>query len=45
MAFHQADKVLKNGDLVKVDICASWHGYCADMARAFFVGNVSQKST
>lgn len=33
-------KSLKAGDLVKVDICASWKGYCADMARAFFVGGV-----
>src|SRR5690606_34530171 len=21
--------VLKNGDLVKIDVCASWNGYCA----------------
>jgi len=32
-------KKLKNGDLVKVDVCASWNGYCADMARSFLVGN------
>ena len=31
-------KMLKDGDLVKVDICASYDGYCADMARPFFVG-------
>lgn len=31
-------KILYKGDLVKVDVCASWRGYCADMARAFFVG-------
>lgn len=31
-------EILKNGDLVKVDICASHDGYCADMARAYFVG-------
>jgi methionyl aminopeptidase len=30
--------VLKNGDLVKIDVCASWQGYCADMARCFMVG-------
>ncbi|MBY0109875.1 MAG: type I methionyl aminopeptidase [Candidatus Babeliaceae bacterium] len=29
---------LKQGDLVKVDICASYNGYCADMARSYFVG-------
>lgn len=30
--------VLKDGDLVKIDICASWQGYCADMARCFVIG-------
>ena len=30
--------ILKNGDLVKIDVVASWNGYCADMARMFFVG-------
>lgn len=37
-------RFLKDGDLVKVDVCASWQGYHADMARAFFVGNVSQEA-
>lgn len=32
---------IKDGDLVKIDICASFNGYCADMARCFFVGQVS----
>lgn len=32
-----AAKILKKGDLVKVDVCASFKGYCADMARCFFV--------
>jgi methionyl aminopeptidase len=32
------DMYLKSGDLVKVDVCASWKGYCADMARPFIVG-------
>lgn len=31
-------QLLKQGDLVKVDVCASYNGYCADMARSFFVG-------
>jgi methionyl aminopeptidase len=42
----RADCFLKLGDLVKIDVCASWNGYCADMARSFFVGqpsDVSQK--
>jgi methionyl aminopeptidase len=34
-----AKMILKNGDLVKIDVCASWQGYCADMARAFLVGD------
>lgn len=33
-------KRLKPGDLVKIDVCASYKGYCADMARCFFVDNV-----
>lgn len=38
-----AKKVLKEGDLVKIDICASFKGYCADMARPFFVGVMPSK--
>lgn len=33
-------KQIKLGDLVKIDVCASWQGYCADMARCFFVGPI-----
>jgi methionyl aminopeptidase len=36
-------KVLKDGDVVKIDICASWEGYCADMARTFFIGTVPEE--
>ncbi len=32
------DVVLKSGDFVKIDIVGSYKGYCADMARCFFVG-------
>jgi methionyl aminopeptidase len=36
--------ILQPGDLVKVDVCAAWQGYCADMARSFFVDKkVSEK--
>jgi len=35
-----AQKKIKAGDLIKVDICASFRGYCADMARSFIVGEV-----
>ena len=30
--------VLQDGDLVKIDIVGSYKGYCADMARSYFVG-------
>ena len=33
-------KIINEGDLVKVDVCASWKGYCADLARCFYVGNM-----
>ena len=33
---------LKECDLVKVDVCASWNGYCADMARSFYVGDMPE---
>jgi len=38
-----AQKLLKDGDLVKVDVCASFKGYCADMARSFYIGHVSDE--
>lgn len=31
--------ILQSGDLVKVDVCAAWQGYCADMARCYVVDN------
>ena len=39
-----ASKLLQLGDLVKIDVCASWNGYCADMARSFFVGQPSEQA-
>jgi len=39
-----SDLILKNGDLVKIDVIASWKGYCADMARMFFVGAPASKA-
>lgn len=33
----RADRSIAPGDLVKIDICASWQGYCADMTRCFCV--------
>jgi methionyl aminopeptidase len=37
-----AHKIIRSGDLVKVDVCAAYKGYCADMARCFFVGPVDE---
>ncbi len=34
------NRIVKNGDLVKIDISASYRGYFADMARPFVVGLV-----
>lgn len=33
--------ILQAGDLVKVDVCAAWQEYCADMARCFVVDNIN----
>ncbi len=32
------EQKIAEGDLVKIDVCASYSGYCADMARPFFLG-------
>jgi len=32
--------VLKSGDFVKIDVVGSYNGYCADMGRYFFVGEI-----
>lgn len=39
-----AKKKLHEGDLVTIDVCAAWQGYCADMARSFIVGKGSQQA-
>lgn len=39
------NKILKDFDLVKVDICASWKNYCSDMARSFCVTSCSQEAS
>ncbi len=31
-------RTLKDGDLVKIDVCASYEGFFADMARSFIIG-------
>ncbi len=38
-----AHKIFKSGDVVKVDVCASWNGYCADMARIFLIDSVDSR--
>lgn len=37
-------KIVRDGDLVKVDVCACANGYSADMARVYFVGIVSPEA-
>jgi len=37
------DVVLKSGDFVKIDIVGSVKGYCADITRFFFIGDVSEE--
>lgn len=32
---------IEERDLVKVDVCASYNGYCADMARSYFIGQMA----
>lgn len=34
-------RILQEGDMVKIDVCASYKGYCADMARPFLLGQCS----
>ncbi len=36
-----ATKYIAAGDLVKVDVCTAFKGYCADMARQFYVGDIA----
>lgn len=33
--------ILKSGDFVKIDVVGAYKGYCVDMARYFFVGEVN----
>lgn len=37
------DAIIKDGDLITLDVCAAWEGYCADMARSWFVGKENKK--
>ncbi len=37
-------KILKSGDVVSVDVCAAWQGYCADAARTFVVDSGVQRA-
>ena len=33
----------ESGDIVKIDVCAAYQGYFADMARTFFIEPVDQE--
>jgi len=38
----RADRILKDGDIVSIDVGVRFNGFCADAARTFGVGNISQ---
>ena len=35
-------RILKNGDIVKIDVGAEWHGFTGDSAATFAVGQISE---
>lgn len=37
----RADKILRDGDIVSIDVGVRYNGYCADAARTFPVGEIS----
>jgi len=39
----RANKVLTEGDIVSIDVGVRWNGFCADAARTFPVGEISQE--
>lgn len=38
------NRVLKNGDIVKIDVGAMWHGFTGDSAATFPVGEISDEA-
>ena len=38
------NKVLKNGDIVKIDVGAEWKGFTGDSAQTFAVGEISESA-
>ena len=36
--------MLKNGDIVKIDVGAEWHGFTGDSAATFAVGEISEEA-
>lgn len=36
--------IVKASDVVKVDVCARWHGYCVDMTRSFLMSATSSQA-
>lgn len=37
-------KILKNGDIVKIDVGAYWHGFTGDSAATYGVGEISEEA-
>ena len=40
----RAEKFLQDGDIVSIDIGVRWNGFCADAARTFGVGTISDEA-
>ncbi len=38
-----SNRIIQNGDTITIDFGAKYNGYCADMTRTFFIGNVSEE--
>lgn len=38
-------RILKNGDIVKIDVGAMWHGFTGDSANTFAVGEISKEAS
>ncbi len=38
-----SNRQIRDGDIITIDFGAKYNGYCADMTRTFFVGNVSSE--
>jgi len=38
------DRILKEGDILSVDVGVYWRGFCSDAAKTFAIGHISEKA-